>query len=478
MVGSEFDSVEWIHRLAEELDKVAAGVATSSRHSLGPSSPGSTDGDQLEYSRDGRALETQAKSDTSAFHAFKGSRVELEFDSIRAKAVLREHPLLARGIVGLGSDDGVVFARFSEPFVSSLNSLVEHLARLSVQEDGTYAAKLLNDFLAAGAKAELPGSEIVILHGLRVERHLDLGRGAYLAPYREVKEEFDLPDEPEDWFTRIRWPRLPSSPAGSACALVRSFVWGPGILIPGDGPDGSNKADGTKVRYSFPRDCEANSHRYSEEPFLLVALLSIKLKWPLVSNTAFVRTAKRLEKIDRNFACAVRHGHINLGDIGPKPYQVSQGEADAFVEFADNWCSYPERDRDPVNLAIRRLAVSFNRNFGFFHFVDRILDVAIALEIMYGSPKNRITGKLCKRAEALLGHPDDCERVSNAMRRFYDARSRLVHGRERIEEDATEFVRLLEEGQDLACLTLERLFANGPISDWGRFVVDSRLAQT
>ena len=53
-----------------------------------------------------------------------------------------------------------------------------------------------------------------------------------------------------------------------------------------------------------------------------------------------------------------------------------------------------------MHLAIRRLAASFARPGGRSGQEDRILDVAIALEVLYGGTTGH---KLAQRAAALLG---------------------------------------------------------------------------
>ena len=88
---------------------------------------------------------------------------------------------------------------------------------------------------------------------------------------------------------------------------------------------------------------------------------------------------------------------------------------------------YPDRT-DATRLAIRRLAGSFSRPGGRFGQEDRILDVAIALEMLYGG----MTGhKLAQRAAALLGEiAAEQKGTYDQAKGFYDVRSRIVHGKE------------------------------------------------
>ena len=85
---------------------------------------------------------------------------------------------------------------------------------------GEAAARRLHEFLTAAANARIPANEIIVVHGLIVTGRVDLGSGAYLLPYEDVRIEFDLPDEPEP-FQKKRTP--------NAAALVRGLEFGPGI---------------------------------------------------------------------------------------------------------------------------------------------------------------------------------------------------------------------------------------------------------
>ena len=81
-----------------------------------------------------------------------------------------------------------------------------------------------------------------------------------------------------------------------------------------------------------------------------------------------------------------------------------------------------------MKLAVRRLAASLSRPGGPFGEEDRILDVAIALEIFYGGKQGH---ELAKRAARLLG-ADATEQIRtyDQARRFYTVRSRIVHAKE------------------------------------------------
>ena len=114
---------------------------------------------------------------------------------------------------------------------------------------------------------------------------------------------------------------------------------------------------------------------------------------------------------------------------------------------------------------MRRLAASLSRPGGRFGEEDRILDVAIALEICYGGKKGH---QLAKRAARLLG-ADATQQIRSydQARRFYSVRSRIVHtegpapGRDSLHGE-------LEAGWDLACRSLRDLLKHDVPVDWAQ----------
>ena len=157
-----------------------------------------------------------------------------------------------------------------------------------------------------------------------------------------------------------------------------------------------------------------------------------------------------------------------MPDVSPKERQLCQHDAAAFVTLASRWCTYRGR-RDVIDLAIRRLAASFARVGGPFSTEDRILDVSIALEIMYGPIKQKLTHQLATRAERLLGQGTDKRGwISDRVKSFYGVRSAIVHGQKKIKGGRRTIDKALEDGRDLACLTLSELLSRGPVRDWDK----------
>ena len=467
--GTAFNAVAWIGRLAAALEDVVEQARPAFPFS--PETPhyGSLDEYWPSINQQYRDLAARAKHDPAAAQRFAESPLWLKSDPVEARSILREHPLLRPGLIGSGKREGVGFILAKRDwFHVDLKSLVSHLAKRAMKDSGEQAAQLLHRYLTAGAEANLPAYEITLLHGLKLDRRFDLGRDAYLVPYEDAKATYGLPDESEKWLDGAGRNPHPLNTA----ALVRSLRWGPGVAPPPDDGDFSNKsrcACAPKVKYRFPGDYEIDlANRLPDDSKVLVDLLSIATRTPLISHTSFVRVAKWIEELDPNFACSFRNSSAYLSDAAPKEHQFCQHDAATFAALASRWCTYRGK-RDVIDLAIRRLAASFARVGGPFNAEDRILDVSIALEIMYGPIKHKLTHQLASRAKRLLGQGTDQRGwISARVKSFYEVRSAIVHGQKKIKGGQRAIDKALEDGRDLACLTLAELLSQGPVRDWDK----------
>ncbi len=475
--GTAFDAADWIGRLAAALEDVAAQARPAFPFS--PETPhyGPLDEYWPDTHRQYRDLAARARHDPAAAKIFAESHLWLKSDPAEARAILREHPLLRPGLIGLSKREGIGFILPTRDwFHVDLKSLVSHLAKRAMKDSGEQAAQLLHRYLTAGEEANLPAYEITLLHGLKLDRRFDLGSEAYLAPYEDVKATYGLPDEPEKWLNSASRSPSRSHRLVSTAVLVRSLRWGPGVALPPDDGDFANKSRRTcapKVKYRFPGDYEIDlANRFPDDSKVLVDLLSISTRSPLISHTSFVRVAKWVEEIDPNFACGFRSSSAYLSDAWPKEHHLCQHDAATFAALANRWCTYRGK-RDVIDLAIRRLAASFARAGGPFSAEDRILDVSIALEIMYGPIKQNLAYQLASRAKRLLGQGTNKRGwISNRVKSFYEVRSAIVHGQKKIKGGPSAIDKALEDGRDLACLTLAELLSRGPVRDWDNYMGD------
>ena len=218
----------------------------------------------------------------------------------------------------------------------------------------------------------------------------------------------------------------------------------------------------------LPGDYEIDlADRFADDSKVLVDLLSITTRIPLTSHTSFVRVAQWVEELDPSFAFGFRNSSAYLSDISPKEHQLCQHDAAAFASLASRWCTY-RGQRDVIDLAIRRLAASFARVGSPLAPRTASSDVSIALEIMYGPIRHKLTYQLASRAKRLLGQGTDQRGwISARVKSFYEVRSAIVHG-EKIKGGQRAIDKALEDGRDLACLTLAELLSQGPVRDWDK----------
>ena len=450
MTHSGFDPEAWIERLAAALEHVAAEARPSfypiPTHAGGY---GSSEERWSDLRGQYRALAARANHDPTASIQFRESYLRLNEHPVEAVGILREHPGMKPGLEGSGSDESVRFRVLGKSFRSYLSGLAGRLTKLSFREGGQEAARRVDAYLTAGAKGTVPAHEITVVHGVVVKARFNLYAGAYLAPYGYAKTEFDLPDEPEP----LREMSFPD-----AAVLVRGLEYGPGVALPDDDaglPD-------LQVAYRFPTHYHVDLDGWFDDSRLLVDLLSIVARVPLLSRTRYVRVAKWIEDIDPNFASGVNDSHGYVSDVWPQGRHLSDGDVDAFLAMARGWRMGSD-SVGAMNLAIRRVAGSFSRPGGRFGREDRILDVAIALEVLYGGTTGH---KLSQRAAGLLGTTlTQQTRTYEQAMGFYGARNRIVHWKKPASSpDALDAE--LGAGRNLACLTLASLLERNTLPKW------------
>ena len=461
MVPLNFNETTWIERLATALEQVAAN-AQPSYSPLPPDLPryGLIEVYESILHRGYRDLAARAKFDPAAAVQFKESHIWVDGHPAEAVAILKEHPLIETVLESTGTDEWIWLDTLTKRHRTELKRLVSCLAKLSVKEGGDEAAQRLHRYLTAGANGTLPAFEITVIHGLAVKTRLDLDVGAYLAPYGDVRAEFDLPDEPEP-LSKTSYPE--------AAVLVRTFEYGPGVAPPGDHaglPD-------VQVSYRFPTSYQVDLKGWWADSKLLVDLLSIAMRVPLLSRTRYVRVAKWVGKIDPNLAFGTQESRGFVPNMWPKGHDLSEGVLEAFLELACGLQGHPDK-RDAMLLAIGRLAGSFSRRGSRFGQEDPILDVAIALEVLYGGETGH---RLAQRAAALLGvTATEQKQTYDQARAFYDLRTRIVHWEEP-HPSPDILQRELDAGRNLACLTLVGLLNRDAPLQWAG-VMKGLLAET
>ena len=456
-----FSETTWVERLAIALEQVAAN-ARPSYSPLPPDLPsyGLIDVYESILHRGYRDLAARAKFDPTAEVHFNESHLWVDAHPADAITILKEHPLIEAGLKGSGTDEAVRLRTLNKEGRAELKWLVSCLAKLSFKEGGEEAARRLHRYLVAGANGTLPAFEIAVIHGLVMKTRFQLDVEAYLAPYEDVRAEFDLPEEPES-LSKTNYP--------DAAVLVRTFEYGPGVVLPNDRAEPPD----VQVTYRFPAEYQVDLEGWWDDSKLLVDLLSIARRVPLLSRTRYVRVAKWVGEIDPNLAFGTQDSGGFISDVWPRGQDLSEGVVEAFLELARGWQRHPDKP-DAMLLAIGRLAGSFSRPGGRFGTEDRILDVAIALEVLYGGETGH---RLAQRAAALLAATAaEQKQTYDQARAFYDLRSSIVHW-EKPRPSPDVLDKELDAGRNLACLTLTSLLNHDTPLQWAG-VMRSLLPET
>ena len=476
-----FDRKGWINRFGKALEDTAATARPRWVPFRMYGQIASKDLYQREQYRRYRGMAELAKTDPYAAKLFDESRLWLDSLPDGVLDLLLEHPVIEH-VWSRGSREAFHFVQVLGSVHADVKSLITNLAKLSVKVGGKRAATMLHRFLVAGEGVRLHAHEITVLHGLKLDEPVPLGRGAYLASYDAVRKRFGLPEDPEPWLSR-RDEDLDLHPgrlarASSRSVLVRQVRWGPAVA-PCD--CSTNQKGSLKLRYRFPDDHRVESVAdVFEERETLLQLLTVAVRSKLVSHTVINAVPPWMTQIDPNLRTGSPGGHRGVFDVWPEDRAPSMRDLDAFAAAARGWLTSCAGKRDrSTELAVRRTADSFGLIGGRFGVEDRLIDAGIALEAMYGPfDSGKITHKISLRAAWLLGESAaEGGAISKDMKSFYATRSKVVHGtvsKDRQKRER-ELAGALASGRDLARRTLFALLARGPVNDkseWDELVLE------
>ena len=392
-----------------------------------------------------RELAELAKHNPSAQDAFKILRVKLNCFPTDAMAILLDHPVIRRALPNSSEDGEIQYVMGEEWDSFRLSELLSRTIKTVVETGGREVACMLNRFLTLGESGKLRGYEITVFDELEINGRADVGESAFLASYDDVKATYGLPEHKGSSSRSLR-----SIQATSATVLVREFSWRIAI-----GPLPINGGAIVKPEYPFAVSYENT-----------IDLLSIATGKPLTAPLRYV-LALGLGGFDtrimKESVSGMRRGARHL---------LSDPEVETFRELMQGWEACNQR-HDAVELAIARLAGSFSRT-GRFELEDRILDTAIALEILYELGSSELTYKLATRGACFLGSSnEECRSILKRIKTFYGQRSAIVHNG-KAKKSRRTVAENLSDVSDLARRTLHKLLRDGRPSDWDELVVSGR----
>lgn len=310
-------------------------------------------------------------------------------------------------------------------------------------------------FLKLNATMDFVGFEFTFLAGLNLSEKWTIAEKLHAVPYDHFRREY-LNSEAiihYDSFMRhdpiVKGPEKPPHVA----VIIQEFKWGPAII---------KDSDSHQKKFTY---C-GNDGKVIDVA-LLVNLLSMIGNCPL----GIIGQTERAEPwfydlINRGFDLGLNFHNCSPIDFIRRHRDERLISSDKKIEFEQLvplWLTFSESDGERIGLAISRLAGAMART-GSLAEEDRILDVAIALEILYVLPE-RV--KLSERASEYLSEDsDECIRIKDAIELFYDWRVRIVHGLNR-EDVRGSMAEAFSGGFDIAVRTIRKHLKHGCVP-WKR----------
>ena len=384
--------------------------------------------------------------------------------------VLARHPAIA-DLLPTSTNWHLHSLTIGLPFTTErlLLKLIDGLLETAKSTGIENAVHTLDNLLTDAETRDLPGYELTFFHGLKLTKRWDIAPGLYALPYPELKQQL-----------RRRVQRIPDSLMfridsrhdQSSVVLVSELHWGPIIV----------STKGRTLSDPYPVEMKLV---YNHNPFLLVALMGVTLNCPLWILSYTRRADPWVEDL------------LNVeGGGGSFFSSPSQLESQTFPEASPetvkiterafrDWDTLPRSDREVLALAISRLSKSLART-GMLAGQDKVLDVSIALEILYQLGHLEITYKLSTRAGWYLGN-NFVDRVETrkTISKFYSLRSQIIHGGmskrglKQKSSDPEDDRRTGDEAFDVARTTLLQHLQRGKVptdQDWSEIVMGANDA--
>ena len=244
---------------------------------------------------------------------------------------------------------------------------------------------------------------------------------------------------------------MPDYAGMGALVLAREMTWGPCLGPPRGFLDGGNDAlatyrwlDGHPAGIVFDLLTIVTSHR--------VQVLSM------------LNCAPQFVDLSPNFGPGSSTGFVHADHWTRK--ELTPNDADELRVRLDEWGRFDSGTRATLELAVSRLAGSIQRAGGRFAVQDRILNVAIALEVMYQLRRGGSFTLTTRAGHFLADSTDDRLSVAQWARALYRTRNAIVHGNvEHTREEYGRMAAIASDGTDLL-ITYEAHLLNhcGPYS--------------
>ena len=334
-----------------------------------------------------------------------------------------------------------------------LNRLAERVAKIAVLRGEKSAVEEVDQFLTLASRGQLPGFEVSVIRGIEADEAVRLVSGAFVTTYSDAVERGLARSK--------KWRELgdfaPDYEADRASVVVREMTWSPTLA----NPRGSGHGRSRMARPKFVGNPDASL-------WIVLDFLALVTE-QRVEVAELLCCAPQFTDIDPNFAPGSSTGWASKDQWPVKELtdvQVSKTE-----DLLQAWRRFSGSERWRLELGLARLVSSVRRGRERFWLEDRILDVAVALEVLYELDRSELTYKLSTRAAYLLGDGRPNRRVDifKAVKDLYGIRSGIVHGRKPMDRaKRQEAIDMAQRGFEIGRETLVEVLTRGKMPDWNK----------
>ena len=374
-----------------------------------------------------------------------------------AAAVLAEHPAL-RDLLPTSNNWHLYTLTNGSSYNTGqlLSHFVDRLLDVAEKSNIEQAVQTCDQLLTHAAEHKLPGYEFTFFVGLNITERWDIAPGLFAIPYQALPQ---LLGRDGQRILNLISLNVDTQSTESTTVLVSELRWGPVVV----------STKGRTLQSPWPIE---SILIYNHNPLLLVALLAVALKHPL---TLLANTRQAAPWVwDILGIVGNSSSHFPLEGRPDDRIEPSEEMRKIATQTFEDWNALTDTDRNTLALATTRLSASLSRS-GFLASQDKVLDISIALEILYGLDHHEITYKLSTRAGWYLGScPKERLRVRKEISDLYENRSAIVHSGKLKKSDQSKEHEIREKALDIARETLLKHLARGNVpgdSDWPKIVM-------
>ena len=440
MTTASPERIDWIGAVEHALAPLVE-TATGHRFGLPPLPNG-----------DYRALAATAKIDPDARTNFYLFVIKLNRDPSEMVELLSRHPAIEPNAAGVGEELATFVEMPSKGFRLELRDLARHLTRSAVMRGCHAAVTQLERFLTLSTEGRVPGYEITVFRGLLMEGEVGIAPGLDIVSYTRAAERGLVRNEPPGPAND-----MPDYAGMGALVLAREMTWDPCLV-----PPKTSRNMGSNVEPTFTW---FDGHQSGVLFDLLTIVTSHRIQ-----VLSVLTCAPEFVDIDPNFGPGSSTGFLHSDHCSKK--DLTRNGTEDLRSRLHGWTQFDTDKRATLELAVSRLATATQRDSWRLGIQDRILDVAIALEVMYQLGRSGRYTLTTRAGHFLADQTNERLRVANRAGALYKTGNAIVHGNvEQTREEHAKMAATAEDGTDLARETLWRLLDQGAFPDWERLIM-------